>query len=498
LQAENLWQQARVVIEETEQRVQAYQQLQAEEQVQILREIGATLITTFDVGELVDVLTEELPRLDIPGAYLALYEDPQPYEYPQPAPEWSQLILAYDMGGIKGPKRVELDQHQRFPSHRLLPAHIWPQKRRYTMVVASLRFQERQIGFALFEVGPREGRIYETLGGEISSALFGAFLLQERQQAEVELGKAYTEVERQVEERTRELQQEIVERRRTEEELKRYRTHLEELVGERTRELEQAQAELVRQERLSALGELTATVAHEIRNPLGTVRTSVFAIENAIKRDEMGRVERALQLAERNIIRCDNIISELLDYTRDRVLQLKPVNINVWLDQVLDEQAIPENIVCIRALEANVEASNLEASRFEASIDSEHLRRAIINVISNAVDAMQKKGAGRSFGNPSELVEGLVEGQNRLTVSTHIVGDRLEIRVSDTGGGIPDAVMDRLFEPLFSTKNFGVGLGLPIVKNIMEQHGGGVEIQSKVGQGTDVTLWLPISDSGND
>lgn len=297
-------------------------------------------------------------------------------------------------------------------------------------------------------------------------------------QAQAALAQAYAEVEQLVEERTGELQQEIVERMRVEEELKRYRDRLEELVAERTQELEKAQAELVRQERLSALGQLTATVAHEIRNPLGTVRTSVFSISDAIKRDEMTCVERALQLAERNIVRCDAIITELLDYTRDQVLQKSPTQIDAWLDRLLDEvrdqHTIPESITLVRELHADA----------EVLIDGERFRRAIANVVDNAVDAMGEKGP--------------FEKRNRLTVSTQVVGNRLEIEISDSGYGISDEIMERLFEPLFSTKSFGVGLGLSIVKSIMEQHGGGIEISSQVSKGTTVTLWLPIPENRGD
>jgi signal transduction histidine kinase len=249
-------------------------------------------------------------------------------------------------------------------------------------------------------------------------------------------------------------------------------------VVERTRELEKAQAELVRQERLSALGQLTATVAHEIRNPLGTVRTAVFSIGDAIKRDEMSRVERALQLAERNIVRCDDIITELLDFTRDQALQKNHIQIDAWLNSMLDEalaqRTIPESITLVRELHADA----------ESMIDGERFRQVIVNVVNNAVDAMREKGP--------------FEGGNRLTVSSQVINGRLEIRISDTGYGIPEEIMDRLFEPLFSTKSFGVGLGLSIVKSIMEQHDGGVEISSQVGKGTTVTLWLPLSENRGD
>jgi DNA-binding LacI/PurR family transcriptional regulator/signal transduction histidine kinase len=479
--AENLVQQARVFVCEITQRSQLYREVQIKQYTQTLRRISQALIATFDLARLRDILVKEFPALGIPSCCLSLYEDPR-------APtEEARLILAYDQTGQIEP---ELGSGC-FPSSHLAPYGVLEREERYSMIVTSLYFEETQLGLALFEMGPSRGATYGMLRGQISSALRGALLLQERQQAEAALEKAYAGVERQVRERTAELQQEIVERRRVEKELRRYRGHLEELVAERTRALEEAQAELVRQERLSALGQLTATVAHEIRNPLGTVRTSVFAIGDAIEREEMERVERALQLAERNIVRCDNIISELLDYTRDRLLQPKPTNIDAWLDQVLDEQIIPEGIVIVRDLSAGM----------EVSIDGEHFRRAIINVISNAVDAMQERVMQGLEGCPEghpELVKGPVEGGNQLAVSTHVVGDRLEVRVRDAGCGIPDDVMDKLFEPLFSTKSFGVGLGMSIVKSIMEQHGGGVEISSRQGAGTTVVLWLPTSNGRSD
>jgi DNA-binding LacI/PurR family transcriptional regulator/signal transduction histidine kinase len=309
--------------------------------------------------------------------------------------------------------------------------------------------------------------VFQTMADQLANAIANAWLYERAQ-------RAYAEVEQQVAERTAELQQEIAERKRAEKELRRYRDRLEELVVERTRELEKAQIELVRQERLSALGQLIATVAHEIRNPLGTVRTSVFSISDAIKRDKMNRVERALQLAERNIVRCDAIIAELLDYTRDQVLQKSPVRIDTWLDRLLDEaldqRTIPESITLVRELHADA----------EVLIDGERLRRAVINVVENAVDAVREKGP--------------LEDRNRLTVSTQVTDGKLEIRISDTGCGIPDEVMDRLFEPLFSTKSFGVGLGLSIVKSITEQHDGGIEVSSQVGEGTTIILWLPTSE----
>ncbi len=209
LRAEDLWQQARVIIGDTAQRAEMQHALQAEQQAQTLREISQSLITTFDVGELMDVLLERLPRLDIPSCYLALYEDPH-----RPA-EWSRLILAYNEQG-----RVELEpEGRRFPSRRLIPEGLLSPKRRYSFVVEALYFQDRQFGFVLFEAGPQDGKIYETLRDHISSALQGALLAQEGERAQAALEKAYAEVEKQVEERTAELQREIAGRRLAQEAL---------------------------------------------------------------------------------------------------------------------------------------------------------------------------------------------------------------------------------------------------------------------------------------
>ncbi len=258
----------------------------------------------------------------------------------------------------------------------------------------------------------------------------------------------------------------ISDRKRVEEELESYRASLEELVAQRTRELQAAQDELVRKERLAILGQLTATVSHEIRNPLGTVANSLYMFREALGSDCLGRVERPLALAERSVERCDGIIGELLDFTRRRTPQFEPLRIDDWLGEVLDEMIWPDGVRCCRRLESGTVVQG----------DSESLRRAVINVVNNALQAMEGKPAA----------------EHLLDVVTRRQDDRCEIVVSDSGEGIPEELMDRIFEPLFSTKNFGVGLGVPIIRNIMTDHGGGVEYRSRVGEGTTVTLWLPL------
>ncbi len=258
-------------------------------------------------------------------------------------------------------------------------------------------------------------------------------------------------------------------RKLAEAELANYRAHLEDLVAQRTSELERAQAELVQKERLAVLGQLTAMVSHEIRNPLGTVANALFLLRENLGTQSLQQMERPLALAERSIQRCDGIISELLDFTRQRELQREAVQIDHWLAEVLDEFSWPSDVRLAVQLVSGV----------TVQVDPERLRRALVNVVTNAVQAMDEKSAGEKL----------------LEIRTVRLADRCEIVVRDTGPGIPPQSMARIFEPLFSTKSFGVGLGVPIIRNIMADHGGGVAYSSEVGAGTTVTLWIPLDDS---
>ncbi|HZY41984.1 MAG TPA: substrate-binding domain-containing protein [Anaerolineae bacterium] len=178
--AEDLLGQARVVISEAAQRAQAYRQLSADRQAEMLREIGQALITAFNVGKLADVLAERLPGIGIQSCYLALYENPAL------SLEAARLVLAYTEQG-----RVALEPGgQRFLSRQLVPADLLPQGRQYSLLVEPLYFREEQIGFGVFEIGPRDGALYEALRGHISSALKGALLFAEAQQARSAAEKA--------------------------------------------------------------------------------------------------------------------------------------------------------------------------------------------------------------------------------------------------------------------------------------------------------------------
>ncbi|MBN2006159.1 MAG: SpoIIE family protein phosphatase [Anaerolineae bacterium] len=187
--AENGFQQAQVLIGRIAERVQMAQSFRNAQEENAFQALSLSLITTLDVPMLLDTIAAELPRQGIPGCCLVLYEDPKPYQYPDPAPEWSRLVLAYSAEG-----RISLDSGGvRFPTCQILPSDLWSATTNSgsgrSWVLLPLRFQEEQIGFVLFENGSRKGRICEALGTQISSALKGALLVQRVREDAVEIAR---------------------------------------------------------------------------------------------------------------------------------------------------------------------------------------------------------------------------------------------------------------------------------------------------------------------
>jgi signal transduction histidine kinase len=245
-------------------------------------------------------------------------------------------------------------------------------------------------------------------------------------------------------------------------------------LSENLNRLKDAQDDSLRKGKLAQLGQLTATVAHELRNPLGAVRTSTFLLERKLKGKGLG-VEQQLDRINNGVTRCDGIISQLLDFARSRSLQAETVSLDDWLSRLVEDEAqrLPAAIV----VECRLGLADLQVS-----IDPGLMSRVLINLISNASEAMVGKG-----DDPAKFSV----SQPRIEIETRLAQRGIEIIVADNGPGIAVENLQKIFEPLFTTKNFGTGLGLPAVEKILEQHGGGLEVRTALGQGAVFTAWWP-------
>jgi two-component system, sporulation sensor kinase E len=221
--------------------------------------------------------------------------------------------------------------------------------------------------------------------------------------------------------------------------------------------------QLIRADRLAAMGELTAGVAHEVRNPLGIIRASVQLMEDAECSRE--RVASAAQVIKQEIDRLDRVIKALLDFGRPAAPTMRPVAVA----QVLEDVALFSRTFAARAHVRVVEHYDPDVP--EVLADPEQLKQVFVNLISNAVQAMASGGS--------------------LTIDTGVEEDFVFVRFTDTGPGIPDDVLGKIFDPFVSTRDNGTGLGLTIVHRIVDEHDGHIEVTSERGVGTAFTIWLP-------
>ena len=254
------------------------------------------------------------------------------------------------------------------------------------------------------------------------------------------------------------------EKRRLEQEIKRYAEELEMRVDQRTAELIETHKRLVHQERIAALGRAAAQVAHEVKNPLAGLL--LYALHLKSKAANFSQSEAALVDKIVNTINhLNSRVEQILGFARPVNLKLRSGDLNQIITDVLE-------LVRPQLLANNVEVSlSLAQQPASVMLDESSLRGALMNLILNAVAAMPDGG--------------------KLTITLTSIDEMLRLEITDTGEGIGEAEVGKVFEPFYTTKEHGLGLGMPYAKKIVEQHGGTMSLNSQLGEGTRIQIELP-------
>ena len=229
-------------------------------------------------------------------------------------------------------------------------------------------------------------------------------------------------------------------------------------------ELEQAQAQLIRQEKLAAVGQLASTVGHELRNPLGVVMNVLYLMEAGAGNDPDGPMRRHIATAKREISAATLIVSDLLDYSAGRQPILAPVRVSELVAEALSVAPPPKGIQVVQEGDPHL------------TIDADHdqIRQALLNLITNGYDAMSGGGG-------------------TLTVSVIPASESVQITVTDTGDGMDAETRDAIFTPFFTKKARGIGLGLAVTKRIVEAHHGTITVRSAPSAGSSFTITVPAA-----
>ena len=218
-------------------------------------------------------------------------------------------------------------------------------------------------------------------------------------------------------------------------------------------------------ERMAAIGELSAAIAHEIRNPLASILGSAEYLQSEIKGDQESKKLMSLILRESD--RLNHIIEDFLQFARSKPPHFTETSLHDLLDEVLElVRSHPEYSLGIR-IEQKISRDGLTLL-----LDKDQMKQVFLNICLNGIKAM--------------------EGKGRLTISTRKEGERVGVIFEDTGRGIPPENLSKIFEPFFTTTEKGHGLGLAIAHRILEGHHGEIQVSSEMGKGSQFTVWIPV------
>lgn len=260
-----------------------------------------------------------------------------------------------------------------------------------------------------------------------------------------------------------ELNHEVTERKKAEQQLEEYKNILEIKVTERTQELKKTQELMLQKEKLATIGRLSGSVAHDIRNPLGAIGNSVYYLQQTSGKIPEEKQIKHLKLMEREINRANEIITDLMNFSKENKPVFQRENMNIFLKEVINDFRFPDDVSVELDLKENLPSPLFDPSQFQ---------RIFINLILNAVQAMPDGG--------------------QLYISSNCEDNFIIVQFKDTGSGIADDDYQKIFDALYTTKPKGVGLGLSIVKSFIDKHNAKIEVQSEADHGATFTICLPI------
>ena len=260
----------------------------------------------------------------------------------------------------------------------------------------------------------------------------------------------------------------ITERKQAQEWIQTYSEKLEAMVEERTHELEEAQERLMRQERLAVLGQLAGSIGHELRNPLGVISNASYYLSTVLP-DPAEDVKETLEMIDTEAHNAAKIITDLLDFARSKPIDRTSAQVSDLVADALQHYPAPDNVTII---------TNLPEDLPPVHVDPLQIRQVIENLITNAYQAMPDGG--------QLSIEPCPSSKSNLEEAV------LSLCIRDTGSGIAPENMEKIFEPLFTTKARGIGLGLAVCKRIMEANEGQIQVQSALGKGTTFIVSLPV------
>ena len=240
--------------------------------------------------------------------------------------------------------------------------------------------------------------------------------------------------------------------------------------------LKKSQNIMRRADRLASLGTLIASLAHEIRNPLVSIKTFTQLLPERIEDEEFRNY--FLKVASGEIDRLTSLINELLGFARPSEPRLEGEDVNTLIDKM-------EVLIATEARKKNVALQkNYSQDLPNVKVDAEQLKQVLLNILLNAIQAI--KGEGKIW----------IETRTVQVPIEEKVEPFVQIEVRDTGGGIPKENLERIFDPFFSTRPEGSGLGLAISHQIIHDHGGFISVESEVGKGTSFKIHLPLKPGG--